>query len=167
MEFSTSALNPKIIKKQNKKTNNKNNLELLTDDDNFILSLPEIIKALNNNNLLNIKSKAEISIIFEDFTWFGKVKNKLQNFITKTLDKDNLENSIAHYDTQSKSIHIFNGIVEPKTNNIEFKESYNHLINSVSNPNFIINFFVLHEIGHAIHDEIINQKKYNNGKFRT
>ena len=31
----------KIIKKQNKKTNNKNNLELLTDDNNFILSLPE------------------------------------------------------------------------------------------------------------------------------
>ena len=129
---------------------------------NISLDLPEIINALNNNNLLNIKSKEEVSIIFEDFTWFGKIKNTLNNFISKTLDKENLENSIAHYDSQSKSIHIFNGIVEPKTNNIEFKESYSNLINSVSNPNFIINFFVLHEIGHAIHDEVINQKKYNN-----
>ena len=150
----------------NKITSKKLNIDkfdILESKKSFkILNLSEIINDLNNNDLLNTKSKAEISIIFEDFTWFGKVKNKLQNFITKTLDKDNLENSIAHYDTQSKSIHIFNGITEPKTNNIEFKESYNHLINSVSNPNFIINFFVLHEIGHAIHDEVINQKKYNN-----
>ena len=131
-------------------------------DDDIQLTLPEIITELNNNKLLNIKSEKEVSIIFEYFTWLGKIRNQLNNFISKNLDKENLENSIAHYDSQSKSIHIFNGITEPKTNNIEFKESYNHLINSVSNPNFIINFFVLHEIGHAIHDEVINHKKNNN-----
>mgnify|MGYP003417108391 FL=1 len=130
----------------NKITSKKLNIDkfdILESKKNFkILNLSEIINDLNNNDLLNIKSKAEISIIFEDFTWFGKIKNQLNNFISKALDKENLENSIAHYDSQSKSIHIFNGITEPKTNNIEFKESYNHLINSVSNPNFIINFFV-------------------------
>ncbi len=125
------------------------------------LLLPEIITELNNSDILNVKSKEEVSIIFEDFTWFGKIKNTLNNFISKTLDKENLENSIAHYNTKTKSIHVFNGIIEPKTNNIEFKESYNNLINFVSNPNFIINFFVLHEIGHAIHDEVINHKKNN------
>ncbi len=139
------------------------------DDNRVLLSnkknplfLPKIINELNNNNILNLKSKEEVSIIFEDFNWFGKIKNTLNNFISKTLDKENLENSIAHYDTRTKSIHVFNGIIEPKTNNIEFKESYNKLLNVVSNPNFIINFFVLHEIGHAIFDAIINQKKYNN-----
>ncbi len=117
------------------------------------LSLPEIITNLNSSQLLNIESKEEVSIIFEDFTWFGKVKNKLQNFIHKKLDKEILENSMAHYDNTTQSIHIFNGIIEPKTNNIEFKESYNKLINSVSNSNFIVNFFVLHEIGHAIYQK--------------
>ena len=125
------------------------------------LSLPEIITNLNSSQLLNIESKEEVSIIFEDFTWFGKVKNKLQNFIHKKLDKEILENSMAHYDNTTQSIHIFNGIIEPKTNNIEFKESYNKLINSVSNSNFIVNFFVLHEIGHAIYDNM-NKKNYGN-----
>ena len=125
------------------------------------LSLPEIITNLNSSQLLNIESKEEVSIIFEDFTWFGKVKNKLQNFIHKKLDKEILENSMAHYDNTTQSIHIFNGIIEPKTNNIEFKESYNKLINSVSNSNFIVNFFVLHEIGHAIYDNM-NKKDYGN-----
>ncbi len=142
---------------------NRNSTELLNNKERIIkLNLPEIITELNNNNLLNIESKEEISIIFEDFTWFGKIKNQLNNFVSKALDKENLENSIAHYNTRTKSIHLFNGIIEPKTNNIEFKESYNKLLNVVSNTNFIINFFVLHEIGHAIHDEVINQKKYNN-----
>ena len=150
-------------KLQSKLTIKSNDFELVNDLTNLNnLTLLEIINELNSSDLLNIKSKREVSIIFEDFTWFGKIRNKLNNLISKTFDKENLENSIAHYDSQSKSIHIFNGIVEPKTNNIEFKESYSNLINSVSNPNFIINFFVLHEIGHAIHDEVINQKKYNN-----
>ena len=122
----------------NKITSKKLNIDkfdILESKKNFkILNLSEIINDLNNNDLnnndlLNIKSKAEISIIFEDFTWFGKIKNQLNNFISKALDKENLENSIAHYDSQSKSIHIFNGIVEPKTNHIEFKENYNNLIN--------------------------------------
>ena len=126
------------------------------------ISLPEIINDLNSSDLLNVKSKAEISIIFEDFTWFGKIKNKLNNFISKTLDKENLENSIAHYNSQSQSIHIFDGIIEPKSNNNQFKQSYNNLINSASNPSFIINFFVLHEIGHAIYDEVNNHKNNNN-----
>ena len=152
---------PNLIKKSDKKTNQQRNFgeSFNNVNEKLIFTLPEIINDLNNNDLLNIKSKAEISIIFEDFTWFGKIKNQLNNFISKTFDKENLENSIAHYNTKTKSIHVFNGIIEPKTNNIEFKESYSNLINSVSNPNFIINFFVLHEIGHAIHDEVINQKK--------
>ncbi len=150
-------------KLQSKLTIKSNDFELVNDLTNLNnLTLLEIINELNNSDLLNIKSEREVSIIFEDFTWLGKIKNKLNNFVSKALDKENLENSIAHYDSQSKSIHIFDGIIEPKTNNIEFKESYNHLINSVSNPNFIINFFVLHEIGHAIHDEVINHKKNHN-----
>ena len=155
---------PNLIKKSDKKTNQQRNFgeSFNNVNEKLIFILPEIITELNNSDILNVKSKEEVSIIFEDFTWFGKIKNTLNNFISKTLDKENLENSIAHYDTRTKSIHVFNGIIEPKTNNIEFKESYSNLINSVSNPNFIINFFVLHEIGHAIHDEVINQKKYNN-----
>ena len=150
-------------KLQSKLTIKSNDFELVNDLTNLNnLTLLEIINELNNSDLLNIKSEKEVSIIFEDFTWFGKIKNTLNNFISKTLDKENLENSIAHYDSQSKSIHIFNGIVEPKTNHIEFKENYNKLINSVSNTNFIINFFVLHEIGHAIFDAIIDNQNNNN-----
>ena len=155
---------PNLIKKADKKTNQQRNSgeSFNNVNEKLVLMLPEIINNLNNNNILNIKSKEEVLIIFEDFTWFGKIKNQLNNFISKTFDKENLENSIAHYNTRTKSIHVFNGIIETKTNNIEFKESYSNLINSVSNPNFIINFFVLHEIGHAIHDEVINHKKNHN-----
>ena len=150
-------------KLQSKLTIKSNDFELVNDLTNLNnLTLLEIINELNSSDLLNIKSKREVSIIFEDFTWLGKIKNKLNNFISKTLDKENLENSIAHYNSKSKSIHIFDGIIEPKSNNNQFKKSYNYLINTTSNIGFVINFFVLHEIGHAIYDEVINHKKNNN-----
>lgn len=150
------------LTKQEKQT--RNNTELLINNElDLILSLPEIINHLNNNKtLLNIKDEKELFIIFEDFNWLGKIKNKIENYILKTLNTENLENSIAHYNSKTKSIHIFNGIIEPKSNSEHFKREYNQLINSVSDFNFIINFFVLHEIGHAIYDQVINNKKYNN-----
>ena len=58
---------------------------------------------VNNNNLLNIKFKEEVSIIFEDFTWFGKVKNKLQNFNWVLLNETK---KIGNYNCNSAQIII-------------------------------------------------------------
>ena len=44
-------------------------------------SLYAVINELNNSKLLNIESKEEISITFENFNWFGKIKTKIKNFI--------------------------------------------------------------------------------------
>lgn len=130
--------------------------------ENKSLSLPQIINELNNSNLLNIPNKNEVNIIFENFSWFGKIKTTLKNFISRTVHEENFESSVAHYDSQNKSIHIFNGIFEAKLNNKKVQESYQNLINSISNPNFLVNFFVLHEIGHAIHDQIRQEQSSNN-----
>ena len=161
MKFNLKNYNIAKLTKFTKRSQ-RNEGENLNIIEELNLSLPEIITELNNSNILNIQSEKEVSIIFEDFTWLGKVKNKLNNLISKVLNRENLANSIAHYNAQTKSIHIFDGIIEPKSNNVQFKQSYHNLINSASNPNFIINFFVLHEIGHAIYDEVISHKKKNN-----
>ncbi len=126
------------------------------------LSLPQIINELNNNNLLNIPIIKEVPIIFEDFNWFGKLKAIVKNFISRTFKQENFESSVAHYDTEQKSIHIFNGIIEPKLKDPNISKSYDKLLNSISSPSFLINFFVLHEIGHAIHENIRDNKTYNN-----
>ena len=130
--------------------------------ENKSLSLPQIINELNNSNLLNIPNQNEVNIIFENFSWFGKIKTTLKNFISRTVHEENFESSVTHYDSQNKSIHIFNGIFEAKLNNKKVQESYQNLINSISNPNFLVNFFVLHEIGHAIHDQIRSEQSFNN-----
>jgi hypothetical protein len=126
------------------------------------LQLPQIINQLNNSNLLNIPNQDEVNIIFENFSWFGEIRTILKNFISRTINEENFESSVAHYDNQTKNIHIFNGILEPKLNNENVKESYQTLTSSSSNPNFLVNFFVLHEIGHAIHDQIRNEQSFNN-----
>ncbi len=125
-------------------------------------SLPQIIKELNNNNLLNIPIEKEVLIIFEDFNWFGKLKTMFQNFISRNFKQENFESSVDHYDTEQKSIHIFSGIIEPKLKAPNINKSYDKLLNSISSPSFLINFFVLHEIGHAIHENIRNNKDYHN-----
>ena len=156
--------NSNFDKFQARKPEIKNQKNLLIDDDNdFILELPEIINEVNNSKLLNIESKEEISITFENFNWFGKIKTKIKNFIARRIEQEDFESSIAHYDTRTKSIHVFNGIIEPKIKikNKIVQNSYNQLIDSVSNFNFIANFFVLHEIGHAIYDNM-NKKNYGN-----
>ena len=69
-------------KLQSKLTIKSNDFELVNDLTNLNnLTLLEIINELNNSDLLNIKSEREVSIIFEDFTWLGKIKNKLKVFI--------------------------------------------------------------------------------------
>ncbi len=125
-------------------------------------TLPKIIEALNNSSLINIPNQVEVPIIFENFSWFGKLKTILKNFISRTVHEENFESSVAHYDNKNKSIHIFNGIFEPKLNDTKVQESYLTLISSLSSPNFLVNFFVLHEIGHAIHDQIRKEQSFNN-----
>jgi hypothetical protein len=125
-------------------------------------TLPKIIEALNNSSLINIPNQVEVPIIFENFSWFGKLKTILKNFISRTVHEENFESSVAHYDNQTKSIHVFNGIFEPKLNDPKVQESYQTLISSLSSPNFLVNFFVLHEIGHAIHDQIRKEQSFNN-----
>ncbi len=125
------------------------------------LQLPEIINEINNSNLLNIESKEEIPIIFENFTWLTQIQTNFKNFIKKINGHETLEHSIAHYKPNTKTIHIFNGIFNPTINNEQFQSSYGKLTNSVSNSNFIVNLFVLHEIGHAIYNNILDDKTYN------
>ena len=72
-----------------------------------------------------------------------------------------LENSIAHYEPNTKTIHIFNGIFNPTIKNEQFQTSYAKLTASVSSTNFIVNLFVLHEIGHAIYNNILEDKSNN------
>ena len=127
----------------------------------YQLQLPEIINELNNSKLLNIESKEEIPIIFENFTWFTKIQTNVKNIINKIQGHEVLEHSIAHYKPNTKTIHIFNGIFKPTLKNEQFQTSYAKLTASVSNNNFIVNLFVLHEIGHAIYNNILDDKSYN------
>ena len=127
----------------------------------YQLQLPEIINELNNSKILNIESKEEIPIIFENFTWFTKIQTNVKNSINKIQGHEVLEHSIAHYKPNTKTIHIFNGIFNPTIKNEQFQTSYAKLTDSVSNNNFIVNLFVLHEIGHAIYNNILDDKSYN------
>ena len=126
------------------------------------ISLPKIINELNNSSLLNISDQDEIPIIFENFTPLGVAKTFVKNWISRKKNEGDFESSVAHYDKEAKSVHIFNGIIEPKSDDENIKSSYEKLSNSVSNKDFLINFFTLHEIGHAIHDKVKNNKDFNN-----
>ena len=123
--------------------------------------MPEIINEINNSNLLNIESKEEIPIVFENFSWLKQAKTTVNNFVKKTIGQEVFEHSIAHYKPHTKTIHIFNGIFNPTLKNEQFLNSYAKLTDSVSNTNFIVNLFVLHEIGHAIYNNILEDKSYN------
>ena len=85
----------------------------------------------------------------------------MKNIINKIQGHEVLEHSIAHYKPNTKTIHIFNGIFKPTLKNEQFQTSYAKLTASVSNNNFIVNLFVLHEIGHAIYNNILEDKDYN------
>ena len=149
-----------IEKYENESENIRNsNLSLKKLKTNILLS--EIINKLNNSKILNIESKEEIPIIFENFTWFTQTKNNVKNIIKKIQGHEVLEHSIAHYKPNTKTIHIFNGIFNPTIKNEKFQTSYAKLIDSVSKTNFIVNLFVLHEIGHAIYNKIIDDKDTN------
>ncbi len=52
------------------------------------LQLPEIINEINNSNLLNIESKEEIPIVFENFSWLKQSKTTVNNFVKKTIISD-------------------------------------------------------------------------------
>ena len=89
--------------------------------------------------LLNTESKEEIPIIFENFSWFSKIQTNVKNSIKKIQGHEVLENSIAHYKPNTKTIHIFNGIFNPTIKNEQFQTSYAKLTASVSSTNFIVN----------------------------
>jgi len=147
-----------------KKRNEKDLGDLLSEntETNVPLTLPAIINELNNSSLLNLPFEDEIPIVFEDFTWLGKLKTILKNFIAKQQGEDDFESSAAHYDRKTKSVHLFNGIIETKITDEKFKDSYSKLNDSISNKEFLINFFTLHEIGHAIHAKVVNNTSFNN-----
>lgn len=123
--------------------------------------LPLIIKDLNTNKILNIQSQEEIPIIFENFSWFGKIKTFLKDIVFRE-NNYSIKSNIAHYEYTTESIHIFNTIIKPKIDNQNYRKSYKTLIDKINDHQFLINFFVLHEIGHAIHDKIILKQNYNN-----
>ena len=149
-----------IEKYENESENIRNsNLSLKKLKTNILL--PEIINELNKSKLLNIESKEEIPIIFENFTWFSKIQTNVKNVIKKINGNEVLEHSIAHYKPNTKTIHIFDGIFKPTLKNEQFQTSYAKLTASVSNNNFIVNLFVLHEIGHAIYNKILDDKDNN------
>ena len=54
----------------------------------YQLQLPEIINELNNSKLLNIESKEEIPIVFENFSWLKQSKTTVNNFVKKTIISD-------------------------------------------------------------------------------
>lgn len=101
-----------IEKYENESENIRNsNLSLKKLKTNILL--PEIINELNKSKLLNIESKEEIPIIFENFTWFSKIQTNVKNVIKKINGNEVLEHSIAHYKPNTKTIHIFDGIFKP------------------------------------------------------
>ena len=160
MQFSLKNY-PNFNSFKNNKLPKRKQEALLVDDEIIQLSLPEIINEINNSNLLNIESKEEIPIVFENFSWLKQAKTTVNNFVKKTIGQEVFEHSIAHYKPHTKTIHIFNGIFNPTLKNEQFQNSYAKLTDSVSNTNFIVNLFVLHEIGHAIYNNILEDKSYN------
>ncbi len=160
MQFSLKNY-PDFNSFKNNKLPKRKQEALLVDDEIIQLSLPEIINEINNSNLLNIESKEEIPIVFENFSWLKQAKTTVNNFVKKTIGQEVFEHSIAHYKPHTKTIHIFDRIFNPTLKNEQFQNSYAKLIDSVSNTNFIVNLFVLHEIGHAIYNKILDDKDTN------
>ncbi len=118
------------------------------------LTLNGLIQELNTSAIFNPLINSVIPICFENFDSFGKVKTVLRNYFSK----GNFESSIAHYSFSHKSISIFQGVMEPTIKDPDVKEQYIKLLNSIDSPDFIVKFFVFHEIGHAIHDALLKQE---------
>jgi hypothetical protein len=122
------------------------------------LSLIELIENLNKEERLNpVKlSNKKIEILFEDFDALGKFIHNVKKIFSRTVGSID----IANYNIEDCKIRVYSDIFNPKFYNEEVQKSYDTILDNGDNNNFIVKFFILHEIGHSIHHNLLNDLNY-------
>lgn len=113
---------------------------------NFDSTLSNVINQLNNHPILNYSSIQKISIVFENFSLYNKLKDKLFN-------EKNREDAFYNYPSQK----VF--IRENLLNRNSREDSFSASLFRKVNIQDYLNFIVLHELGHAVHHQYFLDNK--------
>lgn len=131
--------------------------EKIIYDDNDQLIIPknikplDILKFINTNKEFTPNLNQNIKIKFDDFYWFSSIKKSMDNFFSNQSKKFHT----AGYNLSNKNIIIHKDFFS--NNSI-----YNDLSNNKLLDSEIINFVILHEIGHCLHHLSLDKNKLIN-----
>ena len=126
--------------------NNQNNIAP------FDNNLDNIIKKLNNNPILNYSHDKEVKIVFENFTFFNKIIQKIP-FLNK---KDTTDAGDAFYNYETQNVFIQENLLKRSNT-----DSFSGVLFKKVNIKDYLNIIILHEIGHAIHHQYyLNNSKH-------
>jgi hypothetical protein len=118
----------------------------------FNNNLDNVIKSLNDNPILNYSHDKEIKIVFENFTLFNKIIQKIP-YLNK---KDTTDPGDAFYNYQTQNVFIQENLLKRST-----PDSFSAVLFQKVNIKDYLNIVVLHEIGHAIHHQYyLNNNKH-------
>lgn len=131
--------------------------EKIIYDDNDQLIIPknikplDILKFINTNKEFTPNLNQNIKIKFDDFYWFSSIKKSMDNFFSNQSKKFHT----AGYNLSNRNIIIHKDFFS--NNSI-----YNDLSNNKLLDSEIINFVILHEIGHCLHHLSLDKNKIIN-----
>lgn len=144
MELKLTNYNEKIIDTvfKNYEFNSSGKIPVPLSNKNQLVTINDLVKFFSENNILSYKKNFKLNIVFEDFNNFTNLIFKLKNF-----GKD--EKYSSWHNEINNTIHIIKSDFNPQLSTISKK-----IIDSGFNLNDVLNFIVLHEVGHAIQNNL-------------
>lgn len=156
MELKLTNYNEKIIDTvfKNYEFNSSGKIPVPLSNKNQLVTINDLVKFFSENNILSYKKNFKLNIVFEDFTNFTNFIFKIKNF-----GKD--EKYSSWHNEINNTIHIIKSDFNPQLSTISKK-----IIDSGFNLNDVLNFIVLHEVGHAIQNNLyfINKNCFSSSK---